>query len=97
MTMQYPTPGGTKSNDLGVDPTAGVVGAEEADISSTDATPSRGSCRAVYVGTSGALAVTFLDDSTVILPNVAAGIWHPMAIKAVVKDDTDATDIFFGY
>lgn len=34
--------------------------------------------RWIYIGTSGDLAYTKWDGSTELLPNLAAGIWHPI-------------------
>lgn len=34
--------------------------------------------RWIYVGTTGDLAYTKWDGTTELLPNIAAGIWHPI-------------------
>lgn len=51
----------------------------------------------LYVGTSGDVAVILANDTQeVVLPNLAAGVWHPMCVKRVLDTGTDATDIFGG-
>lgn len=53
--------------------------------------------RGIYVGTSGDVSITMADGSGGTLPNLAAGVWHPiMGILRVNTSGTDAADIFVG-
>lgn len=48
-------------------------------------------CRWIYVGTTGNLAYTKWDQTTELLPNLAAGIWHPIfAINILSSGSTIA-------
>ncbi|MEQ8600643.1 MAG: hypothetical protein RLP98_12050 [Devosia sp.] len=49
--------------------------------------------RAVYVGSSGALAVTFASGAELVLPNVPAGSLLPLRVQRVRATGTTATDI----
>ena len=40
--------------------------------------------RWIYVGTSGDLAYMKYDGTTETLPNLAGGVWHPIAAKRVL-------------
>lgn len=53
--------------------------------------------RAVYVGTAGNLEVVTKDGRTVIIPNLAAGIWHAMRISRINSAGTAAADILVGW
>jgi hypothetical protein len=57
--------------------------------------------RGVYLGTAGNLAVVFADQpdsASVILTNLAAGIWHPMQIQKVLQTGSTASlGVFAGY
>lgn len=53
--------------------------------------------RAIYVGTSGSVKIDTLNGNTVTLPNLAAGVWHPIAVKRIHATGTTATDIFAGH
>lgn len=55
-----------------------------------------GLCRAIYLGTSGDLTVTFLDESSVTLHNLAAGVWHPIAVTHITAI-SNATNVRVGY
>lgn len=44
--------------------------------------------RWMYVGTSGDLAYTKWDGTTELLPNLAAGIWHPIYAVNVLAAGT---------
>lgn len=44
--------------------------------------------RAIYVGSSGTLAVLLLDGSTATFANVSAGQWFPVACTQVVTGTT---------
>lgn len=49
--------------------------------------------RWIYIGTSGNLAYTKWDGTTETLPNIAAGIWHPIfAINILSTGSTVAAD-----
>jgi len=50
--------------------------------------------RAIYVGTSGDLHIIMADGSEVTLPDVAAGIFHPLRVLQVFATGTGALDIF---
>jgi hypothetical protein len=53
--------------------------------------------RSVYVGVSGDLSVVFADNDTVVLvPAVAAGVWHPMEVRQIRTAST-ATGIVAGW
>lgn len=39
--------------------------------------------RWIYVGTTGNLAYTKWDDTIETLPNLAAGVWHPICAKSI--------------
>jgi hypothetical protein len=44
--------------------------------------------RWIYVGTSGNLAYTKWDGTTESLPNLAAGVWHPIYAKNILSIGT---------
>ncbi len=47
--------------------------------------------RWIYVGTTGDLAYTKWDGTTEILPNLAAGVWHPIyAVNILTTGSTIA-------
>jgi hypothetical protein len=49
--------------------------------------------RWIYVGTTGNLAYTKWDGTNELLPNIAAGIWHPIyAIKILSASTTVAAN-----
>jgi hypothetical protein len=48
--------------------------------------------RGIYVGTSGDLAVIMLDDTSVTLVDIVAGVVHPLRVKRVLEAST-ADDI----
>jgi hypothetical protein len=53
--------------------------------------------RWLYVGTTGNVAVTLWDGVTVLtMPNMAAGIWHPVFSVAVNVTGTTATNLLWG-
>ncbi len=49
--------------------------------------------RAIYVGSSGALAVTFASGAELVLPNVPAGSLLPVRVQRVRATGTTAADI----
>lgn len=54
-------------------------------------------CRAVYLGTAGDMTVTFIGGESVEFNNMAAGVWHPLAIVAITVIDNGAADVRVGY
>lgn len=78
---------------------AGIRRVVAVDISSTDQALTSVT-RGLYVGVSGDVAVIFADDADaggVTLNNLAAGVWHPIQIRSVIKIGTTATGIKAGY
>ena len=73
----------------------------EADLPYTDAeavTPSNTvgfdfPCRGLYVGATGDVSVEMLGGATVILTDLAAGVFHPIRVNRVNSTDTTATGI----
>lgn len=63
---------------------------------SNDIDTSKGA-RSVYVGTTGNVKVTFFDGTVQTLPNLAAGVHHPMKVKRIWSTGTTASNIFVGY
>jgi hypothetical protein len=51
---------------------------------------------AIYVGTSGDLAVVMADGSEVTIVDIAAGVFHRLRIKQVKASGTDALNIIGG-
>ena len=51
------------------------------------------SVRALYVGVSGDVKITFIDDTEVTFVALAAGVIHPMRAKKVFSTGTTATGI----
>lgn len=49
--------------------------------------------RGIYVGVSGDLVVITANDDEVTFVGLAAGIIHPLRVKAVLETGTDAEDI----
>lgn len=79
--------------------TAGIRSAQAVDVSGGDVALTR-ITRGIWVGVGGNIAVQFCDDkdaASVILTNVAAGVWHPMQIQKVLQTGTTATGIFAGF
>jgi hypothetical protein len=67
------------------------------DVSGGDVTLSR-ITRGVYVGTSGDINVLGGDDNTpVVIPGLAAGMWHPMQVQKILQTSTTAAGIRVGY
>ena len=51
-------------------------------------------CRAIYVGGAGDLAVEMAQDhSTVIFPNVAAGMYYPIRAAKILAAGTTASNL----
>lgn len=64
-----------------------------AGASKLDTFPTRG----LYLGTAGDLTVTLIDGTSVTLKNMAAGVWHPIAVTHVTAAANGAADILAGY
>lgn len=48
----------------------------------------------LYVGTSGDVNVTMAEDGTVmVIPDVAAGVVHPILVSAIWASGTDAAGV----
>lgn len=76
------------------------------DISGTGtwlAAQNGGYARGIYVGVAGTVVVTLASSSAQhTLTNLAAGMWHPMAVTSVIISSgtttlTTATDVHLGY
>lgn len=55
------------------------------------------STRALYVGVGGDVSVITDKGQTVMLKNMAEGVWHPMRITHVRSTGTVASDLLGGY
>jgi hypothetical protein len=83
---------------------ASVIGSEPVSGTGTQY-PSRngGYARAFFVGVAGTVTYTLASSSsTDSTANLAAGVWHSMAVTSVVVSSgtttiTTATDLKFGY
>ncbi len=59
-----------------------------------------GSCRGIYVGVAGDVALYGADDAvgtSVVFKNLVAGVVHPLAARRVLSTGTTATDIVAVY
>lgn len=56
-----------------------------------------GLCRAVYLGTAGDVTFTTLEGDSVTLPNLVAGMWHPIAATHITALANGAADAIIGY
>lgn len=70
---------------------SGVTHAE-IDVSASDYEPDA-AFKGIYVGVSGNVAVTGLDDVDTTFVGLAAGVIHPIGGKAVLNTGTTATSI----
>lgn len=52
--------------------------------------------RWIYVGTSGDLSYVKWDGTTEVLPNLVAGVWHPILSVMINSTGTTALDIRWG-
>jgi hypothetical protein len=50
----------------------------------------------LYVGASGDLKVTTVDNSTFTMVGIAAGVWHKIPLKRIWATGATATDILVG-
>ncbi len=57
----------------------------------------KGTCKGLYVGTAGDVAVQMADKSQVTLKGLAAGVVHSIAVRRVLSTGTTATDIVAFY
>lgn len=53
--------------------------------------------RAIMVGVSGNVKVTYVDGTVDTLPALVAGVWHPVSVKIIWSTGTTATGIHVGY
>ncbi len=86
-----------RSGEALQDNTAGIKSVQAINVGGGDVTLTRVS-RGIYVGASGNITVQFVsDNSSVTLVGLAAGVWHPMQVQAVLQSGTTATGIFAGF
>ncbi len=52
---------------------------------------------AIYIGTTGNLAVRNSRNQTVIMKGIVAGVWHPVRTTRILATNTTATDILIQY
>ncbi len=70
----------------------------DAESTTGSASPfERGPCRAIYLGTAGDLTVTFVDGTSLTFHNMAAGVWHPMAVTHVTALANGAANVRVGF
>ncbi len=50
----------------------------------------------LYVGGSGNIKITSVDDSTFTMTGIVAGVWHKIIVKRVWSTGTTATNILVG-
>ena len=63
-------------------------------ITPSDDTDLPTAARGILVGVSGDVAVIGVGgSSSVVIPALAAGVWHPMNVKRVLSTGTTATGI----
>ncbi len=53
-------------------------------------------CRAIMVGTVGDVKITDLDGDDCVLPNLAAGVWHPQFARKIWSTGTEPSEICIG-
>lgn len=54
-------------------------------------------CHAIMIDVSGNVQVRYVSGRKDTLPNLAAGIWHPMQINQIIDAGTDPTVVHLGY
>lgn len=54
-------------------------------------------CRALYVGTTGNVAVVHPDGTVTTLTAMTAGIWHPVVFKRINSTNTTASNLVGGF
>lgn len=52
--------------------------------------------RWLYVGVTGAISYVGWDGTTVVIPSLSAGVFHPIYAKRINTSGTTATNIFWG-
>ena len=50
----------------------------------------------LYVGTTGNVSVVRWDGTTVVIPTMAAGVWHRICTKMVNTTGTTASNLLWG-
>lgn len=86
-------PADTHERIFGITSIRAVTPADNVDLRLDGVYP-----RAVYCGGTGNIAVIGVDDTTAVtLTGVAAGVWHPICVKAINATNTTATTIVVGY
>jgi hypothetical protein len=50
----------------------------------------------IYVGVTGDVNITQWDGTTIVLPGLVAGVWHPVASLMVNSASTTASSILWG-
>ena len=53
----------------------------------------KGACRAILLEVAGDLAVKDSNNTTVVIPGLAAGILHPISTQQILSTGTGATGI----
>lgn len=68
-----------------------------AAVTPNDSTNLTNETRALYVGTAGNVKITTVGGDAVTLPNLAAGVWHPIRAARVWSTGTTASDVIAGW
>jgi hypothetical protein len=56
------------------------------------------SCRAIYQGTTGDVAVLMEGDTVAVtMAGLAGGMWHPLRVTKVLDTGTTSTTVLLGY
>jgi hypothetical protein len=80
----------TYERTYGITEAVAVTPSDTADVPLTVA-------RGLYVGVAGDVSVILAENTApVTIPGLAAGIWHPMAVRRVRSTGTTATGIVVG-
>lgn len=56
-----------------------------------------GPCRGIYLGVSGDVTITCMNDSSVTLVGLAAGVIHPIQAKKITALDNGAASCLIAY
>ena len=65
-------------------------------VTPSDTQPLAQIARGLLVGVAGNVKVAYADGSVDTLPNLVAGVFHPVYVKQVYLTGTTATDIHGG-
>ena len=65
-------------------------------ITPSDTLADRQASVAILTNADGPVSVVTMTGEVVVIPSLAAGIWHPMRIKWVRATGTTATSVVFG-